>query len=108
VVTRTVTDNLGSAASVTSTAVNIDATLPRVSVTGARNRATYKSVRKLACKGTDALSGIASCKVTVTKKRSKRRTVVRWTATAVDRAGNQASSKGLYKVKKKVKKTKRR
>jgi hypothetical protein len=106
-VTRTVTDSLGSAASVTSVAVSIDATIPRVSVTGARNGATYKRLRKLACKGTDALSGVASCKVIVTKKNSKKKskklTVVRWTATAVDQAGNQAISKGRYKVKTKVK-----
>jgi adhesin/invasin len=108
-VTRTVTDSLGSSASVTSAAVSIDATAPGVSVTGARNGATYKKPRKLVCKGTDALSGVASCKVTTTKKKSKKRTVVRWQATAVDRAGNTATSKGQYAVKKKVtKKPKRR
>jgi adhesin/invasin len=108
VVTRTVTDSLGSSSSVTSAPVSIDATAPGVSVKGARNRATYKSPRKLVCKGTDGLSGIASCKVTTTKQKSKKRTVVRWTATAVDRAGNTATSKGQYKVKKKVKKKPKR
>jgi hypothetical protein len=108
VVTRTVTDSLGSTTSVTSSAVSIDGTSPRVSVTGARNGATYKKPRKLVCKGTDALSGVASCKVTTTKKKSKKRTVVRWQATAVDRAGNTATSKGQYSIKKKVKKKPKR
>jgi adhesin/invasin len=88
--------------------VSIDSTAPGVSVTGARKGATYKKPRKLACKGTDVLSGVASCKVTTTKKKSKKRTVVRWQATAVDRAGNTATTKGQYSVKKKVKKSKRR
>jgi adhesin/invasin len=100
VVTRTVTDSLGSTASVTSPAVSIDATAPGVSVAGARNGATYKSVRKLVCKGKDALSGVASCKVTTTKQKSKKRTVVRWKATASDRAGNTTTTKGQYAVKK--------
>ncbi|WP_162249782.1 MULTISPECIES: invasin domain 3-containing protein [unclassified Nocardioides] len=103
-VSRTVTDTFGSTGSVTSGAVNIDATRPGVIVTGARSGATYKSPRKLVCKGTDALSGLASCKVTTKKQKSKKRTLVRWTATAVDRAGNTATSTGSYTIKAKVKK----
>ncbi|MCW2736652.1 Ig-like domain-containing protein [Nocardioides sp.] len=104
VVTRAVTDGLGSTASATSAAVSIDATSPSVAVTGARKGATYKRLRKLTCKSTDALSGVASCEVVVTKKKSNKLTIVRWTATALDQAGNLATSKGRYKVKKKVKK----
>lgn len=103
VVTRTVTDSLGTTATATSAAVSVDATSPSVSVTGARKGATYKKLRKLTCKATDALSGVASCVVAVTKKKkSKKLTIVRWTATALDRAGNPATSKGQYKVKKKT------
>jgi hypothetical protein len=104
VVTRSVTDNLGSTASVTSTAVSIDATRPtlKVTVKGAKKKGkTYAKAPKLACQATDKLSGVASCKITTKKAKSKKGTVVRWTAVALDKAGNSTSSKGSYTIRKK-------
>ncbi len=102
-VSRSVTDTLGSVGSVTSAAVNIDTTAPKVRVTGAKKGAAYPKVRRLACKATDGLSGVASCKVTTKKtKAGKGKRMVRWTATAVDVAGNTATAKGSYKIRKRV------
>ncbi|WP_244929314.1 invasin domain 3-containing protein [Nocardioides sp. W7] len=101
-VTRSVTDSLGSSTSVTSLAVSIDQAAPRVRVTGARKGASYPRARKLSCRATDALSGVATCRVTTKTSRSAKGRVVRWTAIAVDRAGNRATSAGRYTIRKAV------
>ncbi|WP_244929313.1 invasin domain 3-containing protein [Nocardioides sp. W7] len=99
VVTRSVTDTLGSVGSVTTPGVNIDRTAPKVAVRGARSGATYPKVRRLACRASDALSGVESCKVVTTKRKSRKRTVVTWQATAVDRAGNTTTTRGKYTIR---------
>jgi adhesin/invasin len=103
VVTRSVTDTLGSSASVTSAAVSIDATRPtlKVKVKGAKKGATYAKAPKLSCAATDKLSGVATCTIATKKAKSKRGTLVRWTAVALDKAGNGTSSKGSYTIRKK-------
>jgi hypothetical protein len=79
-VTRTVTTTEGASASVTVT-VNIDRARPAV-------RVKLRGKRRPVCRATDALSGIASCKVKVRTEANGKRLV---TATAVDRAGNTRS-----------------
>lgn len=99
VVSRTITDDQGFSDSVTLS-VSIDRAKPTVKVTGAKNGATYAAARNLTCKATDTLSGVASCQVTTTKKKSGRTTLVRWTGTAKDKAGNVATTKGGYTIRK--------
>ena len=79
-VTRTVTTTEGAQAAVTVT-VKIDRTRPTV-------RIKLRGKKKPVCRATDALSGIASCKVKVRTKANGKRIV---TATATDRAGNVRS-----------------
>ncbi|MFC5011560.1 Ig-like domain-containing protein [Nocardioides plantarum] len=98
VVTRTITDDQGRSATARVT-VSIDRTKPVVRVTGARNGATYTAKRKLTCKATDTLSGVASCKVTTRSRKAGRSTVVTWTGTAYDRAGNKATTTGRYTIR---------
>ncbi|KQW53080.1 hypothetical protein ASC77_01915 [Nocardioides sp. Root1257] len=100
VVTRSVTDSLGATGSATSAPVSIDLTKPTVKVTGAKNGKAYAKAPRLTCKATDALSGVASCAITTKKSRSAKGTLVRWTAVALDRAGNSASVKGSYTIRK--------
>ena len=99
VVSRTITDDQGLSDAVNVT-VSIDRAKPTVKVTGAKNGATYSVARKLTCKATDSLSGVASCRVTTTKKRTGAKTLVRWTGIAKDKAGNTATTKGSYTVRK--------
>jgi adhesin/invasin len=103
VVTRSVTDSLGSTTSVTSAAVSIDQAKPtlKVKVKGSKKGKTYAKAPKLACTATDKLSGVASCTITTKKAKSKKGTLVRWTAVALDKAGNTTSSKGSYTIRKK-------
>ena len=98
VVTRTLHDDQGRSATSTTT-VSIDRARPKVSVGGARNGATYSTKRKLTCKATDTLSGVASCKVTTRSRKAGRSTVVTWTGTAYDRAGNKATTTGRYTIR---------
>jgi adhesin/invasin len=102
VVTRSVTDSLGSVGSVTTAPVSIDQTKPTLKVKGAKKRATYAKAPKLRCKATDKLSGVASCKITTKRTKSKKGTLVRWTAVALDKAGNTASSQGKYTIRKRA------
>jgi hypothetical protein len=99
VVTRTITDDQAGTATVTRS-VSIDLAKPVVRVTGARTGATYRTAKKLTCKATDTLSGVASCKVTTTRKKVAGGTQVRWTGTATDRAGNTATTTGRYLIRK--------
>ncbi|GAA5140637.1 hypothetical protein GCM10023340_01080 [Nocardioides marinquilinus] len=97
VVERSVSDDQGFGDTV-STRVSIDRTAPTVRVDGARNGATYPAARTLRCRATDALSGVGSCRVTTTRTRTRQGTVVRWTAKALDRAGNARSTSGRYTI----------
>lgn len=98
-IARTITDDQGVSASTTVT-VSIDGTKPTVKVTGAKNGATYAAVRKLTCKASDKLSGVKSCKVTTTRKRTAKGVLVKWVGTAFDKAGNSSVTKGSYTIRK--------
>lgn len=98
VVTRTIGDDQGRSATATVT-VSIDRVLPTVKVTGAKPGATYGARRTLVCQATDALSGVASCTITTTTRKAGKKTVVRWTGTALDRAGNTAVTTGRYTIR---------
>jgi hypothetical protein len=92
--TRTVTATDGATGTVKVGPLNLDRTKPTVKVTGPKaDRAYGSSGPKAACTGTDKLSGLAACKVTVTKLSGGRRRV---TAVATDRAGNTASANVTY------------
>jgi hypothetical protein len=96
-VTATIGDSVGRTASVKVT-VNIDEVAPKLRVTGAVNGATYRRNRHLECRASDILSGVDSC--VIHSRRSVHRTVttVRWTAKAVDVAGNVTTRTGHYRV----------
>lgn len=77
--------------------INIDRTRPEVSVGGTTQGAWYAGEAPTAtCRGTDRLSGIATC--TVTRQRVEGRTW-RDTALATDAAGNSASASVTYQVR---------
>ncbi|WP_209021839.1 lamin tail domain-containing protein [Nocardioides sp. 503] len=95
-VTRTVGTGDGGSAAVAVTDVDIDRVDPKVRVAGVKHRKVYTGrAPKPRCVGTDSLSGVASCTLRRTRS-GNRYTVV---ATAVDRAGNSASTTVRYTVK---------
>jgi hypothetical protein len=57
------------------------------------------AVGKAKCDGTDALSGIATCTLTVHSVKKGKTQTITYQATATDRAGNTATVKGTYIVK---------
>jgi hypothetical protein len=74
--------------------LKLDRTKPTVQVKGVTNGATYSTAPTLRCKAHDALSGVASCRIT----RSHHGQRVDYVATAEDRAGNVARTHGSYRV----------
>ena len=82
-VSRTVLAQDGGAATASLTGINVDRTAPVVRVVGKGSSAR--------CVATDSLSGVARC--TLTRTKVGRRT--RLAATAVDRAGNVATSSAV-------------
>ena len=94
-VTRSIVATNGGAATVVVRSVNIDLVRPAVRVDRVRNGAVYFGVAPTArCISTDALAGMATCKITA-------RTVgdrTTYTATATDKAGNTARVVGTYRV----------
>ena len=74
--------------------VAIDRSAPAVSVSGAVTGHAYRSRRTLRCHASDAVSGVASCRLTVVRHGN----VVHWTATALDRAGNVTRDRGSYRI----------
>jgi hypothetical protein len=66
--------------------VSLDHTLPRLRVAGFTKGRTYTRRPSVACVGSDALSGLRSCRATTTVNRARTRITVR--AQAVDVAGN--------------------
>jgi hypothetical protein len=93
-VTRTITATDGGAATVT-VKFSIDSAAPSVRVAGVRNGAVYRGVAPRArCVGRDALSGIATCRLT----RHTSGEVTRYVAVAKDRAGNRAVTRGHYRT----------
>jgi adhesin/invasin len=98
-VTETIYARDGGTATVQVNGINIDRIKPTVTVTGATNGHSYPTPRKLTCNASDQLSGIASCKIATHKGTSHGVTTVSYTATATDKAGNTATTKGAYKIK---------
>jgi DNA-binding beta-propeller fold protein YncE len=93
-VTKTVASTDGGRATVTVSKLNLDQTKPTVKVTGVKNGKTYTTPPTLKCKAHDALSGVASCRIT----RRHHGNVVRYVATAKDKAGNIRTAHGRYRV----------
>jgi hypothetical protein len=82
-------------ATVTVWNINIDKTKPALRIRGVKKGATYLGKPpKATCDGSDALSGIASCKIT----EAKHGTTVTVRARAVDRAGNVTTKKKKFTV----------
>jgi hypothetical protein len=96
---RSIADSLARTASVTAGPISIDRTKPTVKILGARKGKTYPRPRKLTCRATDALSGVASCKVSTTKRKNKRGTRITWRAVASDNAGNTGTTSGRYLIR---------
>lgn len=98
--TRTITDTDGRVAAVTVTGINIDRTAPTLRVVGVRSGATYVRAPKLVCRATDAVSGVASCRLTrrVISRRAHL-VVYGYRAVATDRAGNVRVTTGRYRLR---------
>ncbi|WP_246319502.1 OmpL47-type beta-barrel domain-containing protein [Nocardioides kongjuensis] len=100
--TRTATDNAGNTASATVSGIRIDQERPRlttadVNVAGATY--TLGAVPSASCSATDAVSGIDSCRVSVTGGNANGVGGFAYTAVATDRAGNTTTVTGVYTVK---------
>jgi hypothetical protein len=93
-VTRTIHTTDGGSATTTVGPIRIDRTNPTLKVTGVKPGHSYPHVMRLRCRGRDSLSGIASC--TIRQHRHGR--IVRYDATATDRAGNTTARKGHYRL----------
>jgi len=89
-VSRSITAVDGGAATVSVTGVNVDQTRPSVAIAGVSTSTPYFATAPVGrCTARDALSGIASC--TISRRRSGGSEV--YTATAVDKAGNVATTR---------------
>ena len=94
-VTRTITATEGGTDTVKVRHLNIDRVKPHVRVKGVRDGAVYTGTPpRPRCVCRDALSGLASCHVTVHKH--GRTTTYR--AVATDRAGNKRRVRGSYRT----------
>lgn len=94
-VTRTILATDGGADTVTVTGLNLDQHAPAVRVTGVRDGAVYNGRAPAAhCVATDGLSGVASCRIA----RHTDGSVTSYVATARDRAGNTARTRGSFRV----------
>ncbi|GAB3198774.1 hypothetical protein GCM10027062_13860 [Nocardioides hungaricus] len=100
-VTRTITATDGGAAEVTVAGIDIDGTGPTVRVRGPRDGATYRPGKapKVRCQARDALSGLASCELDRSTAGIRRGRKVVVVATAVDRAGNVATDRIVYRIR---------
>ncbi|WP_036564975.1 Ig-like domain-containing protein, partial [Nocardioides halotolerans] len=86
-VSQTVTAADGGIGTASVGGINIDHRKPKVQIIGVKASGRYPSAPKARCKGTDKLSGIASCRIRQHKLSGNR---VRYTAVATDKAGNRA------------------
>lgn len=94
-VARTITAVDGGVATVAVSGIDIDRVLPTVAITGISTRAPYfVSAPAGHCVARDALSGVASCRLT----RQRTGSVEVYTATATDRAGNVATTRRSVRV----------
>jgi hypothetical protein len=94
-VSRTIHNADFATATATVSDLDIDLVKPTAKIKGVKKGKTYASKQKPKCKASDALSGLASCKV----KQKKKGTKYIVTATATDKAGNVTTVKLTYKVK---------
>ena len=94
-VTRTILAQDGGAATASVQGIKVDTGRPTVRVRGVRSGAVYLGTAPPArCVAGDAISGINKCRLTLKRHRG----VVRYTARAVDRAGNAANVRGRFRV----------
>lgn len=99
--TSTAVDKAGNTASASVSGINIDQELPTltardVNVAGAQY--TLGTVPTASCTAVDNVSGLASCKVTVTGGNANGVGSFNYTATAKDNAGNTTTITGTYNV----------
>ena len=86
-VTGTVQSADGGIGTASVGGINIDHTKPKVKIVGVKTGGHYPSAPKARCQGVDKLSGIKTCRL---KKRELPGHKVRYTAIAIDKAGNQS------------------
>ncbi|MFD1248885.1 OmpL47-type beta-barrel domain-containing protein [Nocardioides ginsengisoli] len=101
-VARTATDNAGNTASATVSGIKIDQERPTlttadVNVAGATY--TLGAVPSASCNAADAVSGVDSCRVSVTGGNANGVGGFAYTAVATDKAGNTTTVTGSYAVK---------
>lgn len=85
---RTIHTTDGDEATVTLRGIKIDLTKPRVQIVGADNHAlSHGRKPSVSCSASDHVSGIRSCKVVTTVKRSSTAETITYTATAISWAG---------------------
>jgi hypothetical protein len=85
---RTIHTTSGNEATVTLRGIKIDLTKPRVQIVGARNHALSHGGRPLvSCSASDQVSGIKSCRLQTTVKRTSTAETIICTATAISWAG---------------------
>jgi DNA-binding beta-propeller fold protein YncE len=80
----------------TAVTVRLDQTKPIIKITGVKNGKTYRKHPSLHCVATDALSGLASCHITLEPHHHHH--LVDYVGKAVDKAGNVARTHGLFRV----------
>jgi hypothetical protein len=97
-VARTITATDGGTATVTISGIKLDLGRPSIRVSGAKNGHLYRHGRTLRCHATDAVSGVASCRIIRRHHVHNGIRYVRWTAIATDRAGNTHTIHGHYRV----------
>jgi hypothetical protein len=93
-ITRTIHATDGGSAMTTAGPVRIDRTKPTLAVKGVTSGKNYRHVPKLRCVAHDALSGVASCKIS----KHRHGKAVHYVATAMDRAGNKTTKAGHYRL----------
>jgi hypothetical protein len=97
-VIRTIRTAKGTSASIVLRGIKLDLTKPRVQIVGVRNHALYHGRKPpVSCAATDPVSGIASCRVVTTVKRSSKLDTITYTAIATSLAGlTQRTTETIY------------
>jgi len=98
-VARTITATDGGTATVTISGIKLDLGKPHVRVKGAKNGHLYRHKRTLHCHATDAVSGVAGCRITRRHHTRKGIRHIRWRAVATDVAGNVHVIHGHYRTR---------
>jgi hypothetical protein len=97
-VIRTIRTIKGASASIVLRGIKIDLTKPRVEIVGVRNHALYHGSKPpVTCAASDPISGIASCRVVTTVKRTSTLDTITYTAIATSWAGlTQRTTETIY------------